>query len=72
MQAITKAKRVGGSIVVVIPKEIVEKERIQVDDTLKIKVERKDNLNSLWGILKDVKIPAQKIMDIIDEGEDIG
>lgn len=72
MQAITKAKKVGGSIVVVIPKEIVEKERIQVDDTLKIKVERKDSLNSLWGILKDTKIPAQKIMDIINEGEDIG
>lgn len=72
MEAITKAKRIGGSIGVIIPKEIVEKEHIKPDDMLKIKVERKDNLNSLWGILKDIKTPTQKIMDIIDEGEDVG
>lgn len=72
MQAIVKAKRIGGSVGVIIPREIVEKERIKADDTLEIKVERKDNLNSLWGVLKDVKMPTQKIMEIIDEGEDIG
>jgi len=72
MQAIIKAKKIGGSIGVIIPKEIVEKEHIKPEDTLQIKVERKDNLNSLWGILKDIKTPAQKIMDIVDEGEDVG
>lgn len=36
MQAVTKAKKVGGSIVVVIPKEIVKKERIKVEDKVKI------------------------------------
>ncbi len=72
MQVITKAKKIGGSIGVIIPKEIVEKENIKPEDILEIKVERKDNLNSLWGILKDIKIPTQKIMDIIDEGEDVG
>lgn len=71
MQAIVKAKKIGGSIGVIIPKQIVKKEHINVEDTLEIKVERKDNLNSLWGILKDVKMPTQKIMNIIDEGEDI-
>ena len=72
MQAIVKTKKIGGSLGVIIPKEIVEKEHIRAEDTIEIKVERKDNLNSLWNILKDVKMPAQKIMDIIDEGEDVG
>lgn len=72
METITKAKKIGGSIGVIIPKEIIDKEQIKAEDTVKIKIERKDNLNSLWGILKDVKIPTQKIMDIIDEGEEIG
>ena len=72
MEAVVKAKKIGGSIGVIIPKKIVEKERIRADDAVEIKVERKDNFNSLWGILKGVKMPAQKIMDIIDEGEEVG
>ncbi len=71
MEAIVKAKKIGGSIGVIIPKKIVSKVKIKPDDTLEIRVNRKDNLNSLWGTLKDIKIPAQEIMDIIDEGEDI-
>lgn len=72
MQAIVKTKKIGGSVGVIIPKEIVKKEHIRAEDTIEIKVERKDNLNSLWGILKDVKMQTQKVMDITDEGEDIG
>ena len=72
MQAIVKAKRIGGSIGVIIPKEIVEKKHIMENDTVEINVERKGNFNSLWSILKDVKIPIQKIMDITDEGEGFG
>lgn len=70
MEAIVKAKKIGGSIAVVIPKKLVERENIRPDDMIELRIERKDNLNSLWGTLKDVKIPTQKIMDITDEGED--
>lgn len=69
MEAITKAKQIGGSIGVIIPKEIVEQERIFVDDTLKIKVEKTDDLNWLWGKFKDVKKPTDQIMKEIDEAE---
>lgn len=72
MEAVVKAKKIGGSIGVIIPKKIVDREKIKPDDTLNIRVNRKDNLNSIWGTLKDIKIPAQKAMDIIDEGEDFG
>ncbi len=70
MEAIVKAKKIGGSIGVIIPKRMVEKENIKPEDVVGLRIERKDNLNSLWGTLKDVKMPTQKAMDIIDEGED--
>ena len=70
MKTVAKAKQIGGSIAVIIPKEIVKKEHIKPEDTVELRIERKDNLNSLWGILSDIKIPPQKIMNIIDEGED--
>jgi antitoxin component of MazEF toxin-antitoxin module len=69
MESVTKAKKIGGSIAVIIPKEIVERERIFVDDSLKIKIEKTDNLNTLWGRLKDVKKPTDRIMKEIDEAE---
>lgn len=72
MQAIVKAKKIGGSVGVIIPREIVEKEHIKPEDTVEIKVKRKDSLESIWGILKDIKKPTQQIMKEIDEGEESG
>ena len=70
MEAITKAKQIGGSIGVIIPMEIVNEERIHINDTLKIKIEKVDNLNFLWGKFKDIKKPTDQIMMEIDEAED--
>jgi len=69
MEAIAKAKQIGGSIGVIIPKEIVEQERIFIDDIIKIKIEKTDNLNLLWGRFKDIKKPTTQIMKEIDEAE---
>ena len=69
MEAVVKAKKIGGSIAVLIPKKIVNEERISADDTLKIKVERSDNLNWLWGRFRGIKKSTDQIMKEIDEGE---
>jgi len=70
MKTIAKAKQIGGSIAVIIPKEIVEKENIMPEDTLKISVEKTSDFNWLWGRFKDIKKPTEQIMKEIDEGED--
>ena len=70
MEALVKAKRIGGSLGVIIPKEIVKQEKILEEDTLNIKVEKTDNLNFLWGKYKDIKMPTDQIMKEIDENED--
>ena len=51
--------------------KIVEKERIHVNDTLKIEIEKTDNFNWLWGRGKDIKKSTDQIMKEIDEGEDV-
>ena len=70
MEALVKAKRIGGSLGVIIPKEIVKREKILEEDTLNIKVEKTDNLNFLWGKYKGTKMPTEQIMKEIDENED--
>ena len=70
MEALVKAKRIGGSLGVIIPKEIVKQEKILEEDTLNIKVEKTDNLNFLWEKYKGIKMPTDQIMKEIDENED--
>ena len=70
MEASVKAKRIGGSLGVIIPKEIVKREKILEEDTLNIKVEKTDNLNFLWEKYKGIKMPTDQIMKEIDENED--
>ncbi len=69
MQSVVKARKIGGSIGIILPREIVERERIGSDDTLKITIEKTADLNFLWGRWKDVKKSTSKIMEEIDEGE---
>ena len=69
MEAIVKAKKIGGSIGIIVPKDIIKKERISVDDILKVNVEKTADLSFLWGRGKDIKKSTDQIMKEIDEGE---
>ena len=69
MEALVKAKKIGGSIGVIIPNDVVKRERISVEDALKIKVEKTDDISFLWGKGRDIKKPTDRIMEEIDEGE---
>lgn len=54
----------------VLPKELVKKERILPEDSVKINVEKTGDLSFLWGRFKDINKPTDEIMKEIDEGED--
>jgi antitoxin component of MazEF toxin-antitoxin module len=69
MQIKIKAKKFGGSIGIILPKEIVDKERISPEDILKVRVEKTADLNFLWGKWEDIKKSTDQIMNEIDEGE---
>lgn len=70
METEVKARKFGGSIGIILPRGIVEKEGIVENDSLKVKVEKVADLSFMWGMCKDVKISTDKIMEEIDEGED--
>ena len=59
----TKVRKVGTSLGVLIPIEEIKKENIKVDDIVKIKLTKKENLDDSFGVLKDSKIDAQKAKD---------
>ena len=69
METNVRAKKFGGSIGIIIPKEIVEKQRISVNDRIEIRIEKKADLNFMWGKGKDIKKSTQEIMQETDEGE---
>ena len=43
METLVKVKQIGGSYGVIIPKKVVKRERIFLNDTLKIKIDKTDN-----------------------------
>ncbi len=70
METEVRVKKFGGSFGIILPREIIDGERIDVNDRLKIKVEKVIDLSFMWGKGGDVKKSTQKIMEEIDEGED--
>ena len=53
MEVLTKLRKVGGSVMVRIPKEILEQESLQPGETVKLKV-KKVKISG-FGILKGMK-----------------
>lgn len=57
-------RRWGNSLAIIIPAEIVEKQRISEREPVKITVEKKrPKAGVLWGYLKDWKTPTQQLKD---------
>ena len=63
--AYVRARRVGGSIVVTIPMEVVEIARIKEGETLKIEIDRPRS--SYFGVLGGIgRISHEERMDRLD------
>ena len=69
MQFQTKTKKIGGSIGVILPHELIKEVALELDEDVIVELKRPGNLNFLWGIGKKDKTPTQKIMEDIDRGE---
>lgn len=69
MEMQLKAKRIGGSIGIIIPQIVVSKERIRMNDSVNIKIEKIADLSFMFGKGKDIKKSTSQIMNEIDEGE---
>ena len=63
MKVQTVLRKWGNSIGVVIPKEIIEKEKLREGKEVFVMIESKNDLNEVFGSLKDWKIDTQKLKD---------
>ncbi|MBI3334007.1 AbrB/MazE/SpoVT family DNA-binding domain-containing protein [Candidatus Pacearchaeota archaeon] len=72
MEIETTTRRWGNSIVVVIPANIVEKQKIKENERVKFKVEKSRRLKvkDVFGLLKDWKKPTEEIIQEARKGWD--
>ena len=56
---ITEAKKWGDSIAIIIPKKIVEMEKIKPKDKLEIIIQKKVDLSEFFGVLNSKKTPQE-------------
>ena len=57
-----RTRKWGDSIAVVIPKVVVDREKIRPNDSVMISLEKENNLSDLFGKLK-IKKSAQELKD---------
>ena len=70
MEVELKARKIGGSIGIIIPLELTRNERIFENDLLKVRIRKTSDLSLMFGKGKSIKKSTEQIMKEIDEGED--
>ena len=68
MEVEIKTKKSGNSIGVVIPKEILEKQKIKENETVIFSIKKKLLVSEVFGRLKGWKRPTQEIKDEMRKG----
>ena len=59
-----RVRKWGDSLAVIIPKEIVDKERISTNDQIHLSISKKNDLSDVFGILKGkIRKTAQQLKD---------
>ena len=69
MELKLKTRQIGGSIGIIIPKDMALREGIVSEDIVKIRIEKTADLSFMWGRGKGIKKSTAGIMREIDEGE---
>ena len=63
MKKKTRLKKWGSSLGVIVPADIIKKEKLKEGEEVFIDIRRKNNLEDLFGSLKGWKIDSQKVKD---------
>ncbi len=61
-------KKWGNSMGVLLPKELVEKERLKENQKININIVKEVNLSDIFGMIKNRKMSGQKMKDLAREG----
>ena len=69
MENETVVKRCGGSLAVVLPKDLVNQRHIEENDKVIINIRKEADLRDIFGTLK-TKTTGQKFKDLVRKGWD--
>ena len=61
-------KKWGNSMGVLLPKELVEKERLKENQKININIVKEVNLSDIFGMIKNRKMSGQKMKDLARQG----
>ncbi|MEK6887954.1 MAG: hypothetical protein AABX14_03355 [Candidatus Aenigmatarchaeota archaeon] len=63
-----KTMKIGGSLGIIIPKDVVEKEDLGPSQTIRVKISKQVKVRDVFGSLPDWKTPTQKLKDEVRKG----
>ena len=63
-----RTRRLGGSIGIIIPKDIVKKEGIRANQSIKVEIKKRPKAKEIWGLFPEWKTPTQKLKDEARKG----
>lgn len=59
-----RVRKWGNSMGIILPKEIVEREKLEENKKIMINIIKKADLSDIFGMIKNRKISAQKMKDL--------
>lgn len=65
MEVLTKLRKVGGSVMARIPKEVLEQESLHPGETIKLEVKKVKK--SAFGIFKGMKVTSKEIHEMWED-----
>lgn len=65
-------RRMGNSIGLVLPKELVKEKGLKEGDEVDVDVVKARSVSDMWGALKARKISTRTLNDLTNEGEELG
>ena len=68
MEIKTRTKKWGGSLAIVIPKEVTQKEHIHENDIITVEVKKAHPVSEFFGLFPEWKTPTQKLKDEMKKG----
>lgn len=68
MEIVTKARRWGSSLAVIIPKQVVESQRIQEDEEITLEIKKRPLVGELFGKFARWRTPTQQLKDEMRKG----
>lgn len=68
MEIECRTRKFGGSIGIIIPRDVVEKEGIKPNQQIRVEIRKQVKVRDVFGLFADWKTPVQKLKDEARKG----